>query len=105
MIGGFIVLGTAAERLIVRALGPSVPVAGTIPNPLLELHDQNGALIRANDDWRSDQLTEIQGTGVPPANDRESAIVTSLTPAAYTAIVRDAGGATGVALVEVYGLN
>ena len=105
LIGGLIVLGQNPLRVIVRAIGPSLPVPGALANPALELHDGNGALIASNDDWRSDQEAEIIATGVPPTNDLESAIVRNLAPGNYTAIVQGVNGTTGVALVEAYGLN
>jgi hypothetical protein len=105
MIGGLIVLGQAPLRVIVRAIGPSLPVPGAMGDPTLELHDGNGALIAANDNWRSDQEAEIIATGISPSNDLESAIVRNLTPGNYTAIVRGVNGTIGVALVEAYGLN
>ena len=105
LIGGLIVLGQNPLRVIVRAIGPSLPVPGALGDPTLELRDGNGALIAANDNWRSDQEAEIIATTIPPTNDLESAIVRDLAPAAYTAIVRGVNNTTGVALVEVYGLN
>jgi hypothetical protein len=105
MIGGLIVLGQNPLRVIVRAIGPSLPVSGALGDPMLELRDGNGALIAANDNWRSAQESEIIATGIPPTNDLESAIVRDLAPAAYTAIVRGANNTTGVALVEAYGLH
>jgi hypothetical protein len=105
LIGGLIVLGQNPLRVIVRAIGPSLPLPGALGDPTLELHDGNGALIAANDNWRSDQETEIIATTIPPSNDLESAIVRTLPPAAYTAIVRGVGGTTGIAVVEVYALN
>ena len=106
MIAGTIVLGQGSQRVLVRAIGPSVPVPGALSDPTLELRDSNGTVIRANDNWRSDQEAEIMATGIPPSNDLESALVETLPAngAAYTAIVRGANDATGVALVEVYGL-
>jgi len=105
MIGGFIVVGADSQKVIVRAMGPSVPLPGALANPRLELHDGNGALFAANDDWRSDQEAEISATGIAPANNLESAIVRTLAPGNYTAIVRGVNDTTGVALVEVYALN
>jgi hypothetical protein len=105
LIGGLIVLGQNPLRVIVRAIGPSLPGPGALPNPTLELRDGSGALIASNDNWRSDQEAEIIATGVPPSNDLESAIVRNLAPGNYTAIVRGVNGTTGVALVEAYGLN
>ena len=105
LIGGLIVLGQNPLRVIVRAIGPSLPVAGALGDPTLELYDGNGALIASNDNWRSDQEAEIIATGIPPSNDLESAIVQNLAPAAYTAIVRGVNGTTGIAVVEAYNLN
>jgi hypothetical protein len=62
-------------------------------------------MFAANDDWRSDQEADIIATGLKPSNDSESAIIATLTPGAYTAIVRGQPGATGIALVEVYALQ
>ncbi|MGH7938392.1 MAG: hypothetical protein ACRD5Z_19730, partial [Bryobacteraceae bacterium] len=111
LIGGIIVVGSNTQKVIVRALGPSLGeagVAGALPDPTLELRDGNGALIAANDNWGDTQKAEIIASGVPPTNKRESAIVATLRGSpggnGYTAIVRGAHGATGVALVEVYGL-
>jgi mono/diheme cytochrome c family protein len=105
MIGGVIVLGQGTQRVIVRAIGPSLPVAGKLADPTLELHDGNGGLIASNNDWRSDHEQEIIDTGIPPSDNLESAIVATLPPASYTAIVRGVNNTTGVGLVEVYALN
>jgi hypothetical protein len=105
MIGGFIVLGSQNQDVIARAIGPSLPVTGKLLDPTLELHSGDGSILASNDDWRSTQEDEIIATGVSPANDAESAIVATLAPGNYTAIVRGANGATGVALVEIYGLQ
>jgi hypothetical protein len=105
MIGGLILLADTVRDVIVRAIGPSLPVPGALADPLLELHDANGDLIASNDNWRSDQEAEIIATGVPPTSDKESAIVATLDPSAYTAIVRGVNNTTGVALVEVYDLQ
>ena len=105
MIGGFIIGGTTTRHLIVRAIGPSLGalnVTNPLLDPTLELHDQNGALISANDNWRDTQEAEIIATGLPPSDDRESAIVMELAPGNYTAIVSGVNGTTGVALVEAY---
>lgn len=109
MIGGFIAgpsNGTLAKVLL-RALGPSLAkagVAGALQDTILELHDRNGTILAENDNWKEGQQAEIKATGIPPTDDRESAIVTSLAPGNYTAVVRGKGGATGVGLVEVYNL-
>jgi len=107
MIAGTIVIGPGSQRVLVRAIGPSLPVAGALGDPTLELRDGNGTLLRANDNWRSDQEAEIIATGIPPTSDQESAIIAILPGhgAAYTAIVSGVGNTTGVALVELYELD
>jgi plastocyanin len=108
MIGGFILgSGGADISVLVRAIGPSLTQFGVteaLPDPTLELHDENGVLIQDNDNWKDSQQTEIEATGLQPTNDLESAVLETLAPGAYTAIVAGSGGVTGVALVEVYGL-
>lgn len=107
VIAGFIIGGNQSRRVIVRALGPSLTahgIAGALANPTLELRNSSGALIAANDNWRSNQQAEINATGIPPTNDNESAIVGTLAPGGYTAIVRGINNSSGVALVEVYQL-
>jgi len=108
MIAGVIVGGNAGQKVIVRALGPTLSqfgVANALADPTLELRDINGNLIQSNDNWRSTQQAEIMATGLQPPNDAESAIVATLTPSNFTMIVRGVNNTTGVALVEVYRLN
>ena len=105
MIGRLIIFSDTARNVIVRAIGPSLPVTGALADPLLELHNGDGDLINSNDNWRSEQEAEIIATTVPPTNDKESAIVATLDPGSYTAIVRGVNNTTGVALVEVYDLG
>ena len=108
MIGGFIVVGNTPKRVIVRAIGPSLPVAGKLADPILELHDSNGALLQSNDNWMdAPNRQEIIDSTLAPTNDLESAILMTLPAnnSAYTAIVRGVNSATGVGLVEVYALN
>jgi acetyl esterase/lipase len=108
MIGGFIIGGDLPTKVIARALGPSLAqsgVANALPDPTLELYNSDGSLIFSNDDWRTAQEPQIEATGIPPTNDREAAVIATLSPGGYTALVRDAAGASGVALVEVYNLE
>jgi hypothetical protein len=106
MIGGFIITGTAT-RVLLRAIGPELngTVSGALQDTVLELRDGTGTVIMTNDNWRTDQEQEIIDTGVPPTDDRESAILSTLNPGAYTGIVTGKDGTTGVALIEVYGLQ
>ena len=119
MIGGFIVQGTGPKTVIVRAIGPElIPPPYNIPNaladPTLELHNSTGALIASNDNWQttviggiitSNQVSAIQNSGHVPTQPNESAIVATLQPGNYTAIVRGVNNTIGVALVEVYDLQ
>jgi hypothetical protein len=108
LIAGTIVLGQTPQKVLVEALGPSVPVPGNLANPTLELRGANGTLVDANDNWvDSPNKQAIIDSTIPPTNDLESAVVVTLPAggAQYTAIVRGAGGTTGVAVVEVFALN
>ena len=114
MIGGFIITGSEPKPVIVRGIGPSLRssgiggtgIPGVLDDPVLSLHDQSGATIASNDDWpQSPQRTAIQGTGIAPSDPREPAIVATLEPGPYTAVLEGKSGATGVCLVEVYDLN
>jgi len=107
MIGGFIVGGTEPAKILVRAIGPTLAdfgVQGALADPTLELHDSNGSTI-SNDDWRETQESEIIATTIPPNKDREPAILATLVPGNYTAVVRGKNNTTGVGLVEAYNLQ
>ncbi|HSH39480.1 MAG TPA: hypothetical protein VK993_11910, partial [Chthoniobacterales bacterium] len=110
MIGGLIVgpSDRASTKMLVRAVGPSLAargVAGALQDPTIALHDSNGALLAANDNWKESQQRDIEGSGIPPTDDRESAIVRVLTPGIYTAIVRGKNDSVGVGLIEAYNLG
>ncbi|PZR71842.1 MAG: hypothetical protein DLM73_14950 [Chthoniobacterales bacterium] len=107
MIGGLIVQGGSAKKVIIRALGPSMTgvLAGVLADPTLELRDGAGNLLATNDDWtNSAQTSEIAAT-IPPVNALESAIIATLGPGNYTAIVRSVDNSSGVGLVEVFDLD
>jgi hypothetical protein len=107
LIGGLIISGDAPKRVILRALGPSLAAAGlrgALANPTLRLHDGRGALVALNDNWRSDEAA-VRATGLAPSDDYDAAIVATLAPGAYTAIVSGVGGTSGIALVELYDLD
>jgi uncharacterized delta-60 repeat protein len=116
LIGGFIVDGASPKKVMIRAIGPSLPTAG-VPtpsaDPRLSLRDSSGTEIAKNDNWQqtqiggvitSGQASEIQTSGLAPKSDREAAMIVSLAPGQYTAIVEDAAG-QGTALVEMYDLD
>lgn len=109
MIGGFVLGKSQSDaRVIVRALGPSLSesgISGVLADPVLDLRNSNGDTLRSNNNWRESQQGEIEATGIPPRNDLESAVVATLPPGFYTAVVAGNGGTTGVGLVEVYQLQ
>ena len=108
VIGGFIVSGSGRKKVIIRGIGPSLAgsgVSGSLADPVLELHDNTGTIIATNDNWRDTQLVEITNSGLAADNDLESALVTSLSEGAYTAILSGKNNSTGVGLVEVYDLD
>ncbi len=109
MIGGFVIGGNRVKRVLVRAVGPSLTragVAGALSDPTLVLYDKTGAVLAQNDDWmNSDLRAQISATAFAPTDAKESAIIMSLAPGPYTAVVRSKDGTPGVALVEVYDLD
>jgi phospholipase/lecithinase/hemolysin len=108
LIAGFIITGTQPKRVILRAIGPSLANHGVpdpLADPVLTLYDSNHVVIQRNDNWRDTHEAEIEATGLAPHNDLESAIVVTLDPGAYTAIVSGRNGGTGNALAEVYDLD
>jgi hypothetical protein len=108
MIGGLIISGNEPSQLVLRGIGPSLSdfgVPDVLADPLLELHDGNGSLIVANNNWRDMQEFALQNTGLAPGNDLESAILISVTAGNYTAILKSAHDATGNGLIEVYKIS
>jgi hypothetical protein len=108
MIGGWIISGSLPARVLVRALGPSLArlgVPGVLTDPVLELYDGNGHILFSNDNWQDRQRNEIQATGLAPPDPREPALLVTLLPGRYTAIVRGKHLLTGQALIEVYDLD
>jgi hypothetical protein len=110
LIAGFIITGTGPKRVIIRGLGPSLSGVGvTLADPTLELH-RGGATLATNDNWKTSstgtsQQAEVEATTIPPTNNLESAIVTTLNPGTYAAILKGKNNGTGVGLVEVYDLT
>jgi hypothetical protein len=107
MIAGFVIEGTAPQTVVVRARGPSLTaagVAGALSNPILQLvRSSDQMVIATNDDWgTAPNAAEISSSGFAPSHALESAILVTLPPGAYTAIVNGSGGSTGIGIVEVY---
>jgi hypothetical protein len=107
-IAGFILGSNSGwDRVIVRGIGPSLTLSG-VPNaladPTLELRDNNGALLAANNDWQENQAqaAELVDAGLAPVNNVESGIAMTLPPGLYTALLAGINNGTGVGLIEVY---
>lgn len=108
LIAGKIISGSAAKRVIVRALGPSLSSFGlaALSDPTLKIVDGQGQVVASNDNWQdSPQAAEISAVGFAPPNPKESVIIGALQAAAYTAVVEGVGGSQGVAVVEVFDLE
>ena len=107
LIAGFIVSGNDPKKIIVRGIGPSlsaVSAPARLADPVIELHDFAG-LLATNDNWKQDQRTEIENSGIPPTNDLESAIVRTVPPGNYTVVLRGQNNGTGIGVVEAYDLS
>ncbi|MEY2504921.1 MAG: hypothetical protein QOG27_1201 [Verrucomicrobiota bacterium] len=110
LIGGLIVTGGTSKKVMLRGIGPSLPLSGALSDPTLELHFPNGSVV-TNNNWKTNDLTgqsqenELRATGLAPSNDLESAMVQTLAPGNYTAIVKGTNDGTGIGLVEAYDLE
>lgn len=105
LIVGFVITGPSAKQIVVRGIGPTLGqfgIANPMQDPTLELHDATGAILTSNDDWQDADNSQSIPTGLQPLDELESAILTTLDPGAYTAILRGYQDSTGIALVEVY---
>ncbi|HSP45512.1 MAG TPA: SGNH/GDSL hydrolase family protein [Chthoniobacterales bacterium] len=105
MIGGIIIGSGESPIVVLRAMGPTLTQVGIsqpLLDPTLELHDQNGAILAFNDNWKQGQPQSVIATQLAPGDDREAVIVAFATPGNYTAVVRGKNNTTGVALVEAY---
>jgi PKD repeat protein len=115
LIGGLIISGNSPRTIVVRGIGPSLkanslPLAGALQDPTIELHNSSG-IVATNDNWKTDDATgqsqqaAVENTGLAPTDDRESAIVKSLSPGLYTVVMRGAGSSTGLGVVEAYDVD
>jgi hypothetical protein len=104
LIGGFIVRGDTPKRMALRAIGPSLPLAGKLADPVLQLFDGSGALVAENDNWNAHR-SDVLATGISPADEHEAEIAATLQPGSYTAVVSGVNNTTGIGLVEAYDLS
>ena len=108
LIAGFFITGSSSKKVLIRGIGPSLAnagVAGTLQDPVLEL-DRDAATRKVNDNWQDDatQASQLTNIGISPSDSLESAVVATLPPGAYTAVVAGKNGTSGTALVEVYNI-
>lgn len=104
-IAGFIINGSGTKQVVLRGLGPSLAslgLTGVLADPTLSLYNGSGALLYSNNNWRDTQQSAIQATGLQPTNNLESAIIMTLNPGSYSAVLSGVSNGTGLALAEVY---
>ncbi len=107
-IAGFMITGDEPKEVILRGIGPTLAPSGVpspVADPILELYNSSNMVIAMNDNWRDTQAGEIIGTGLPPQNDLESAIVRTLPPGSYTVMERSKSAGLNIGLIEVYDVN
>lgn len=108
-IAGFIVTGDVSKKVLIRGIGPSLMtdnVPTPLADPILTLFDESGNMLTTNDNWRdSPRAADIIATGIPPKDNLESAILTSLAPGHYTAVLSGKDNGIGNGVVEVYDLE
>ncbi|HZE14027.1 MAG TPA: vanadium-dependent haloperoxidase, partial [Chthoniobacterales bacterium] len=106
LIGGFIITGTDPKKIAIRAIGPSLSntgLTGLLDDPVLELHAADGSVLATNDNWQTTAgASDLTANGIAPTNDKEAALVQTLPPGTYTAIVRGQNNASGIGLIELY---
>jgi hypothetical protein len=107
MIVGFIVQNKPV-RVVIRAIGPSLiefGIANALADTTLQLRDMNGVIVLENDNWKTDQQSELEATGLQPTNELEAALITTIQPGQYTAQVRGKNDSSGIGVVQVYFLQ
>ena len=105
LISGFVIRGTEPVTILVRGLGPTLTsfgVEGALADPILQVWEQNGAMVAQNDNWRTTQESDIMATGMAPMQDSEAALVVTLQPGVYTTLLNGVGGGTGIGLLDVF---
>ena len=105
LIGGIILSsGTAERTFLIRALGPSLNIPGSLADPQIDVRAPDGTLVGHNNNWRDLQEQEIIATGAAPTNNQEAALLLPLSGQSYTVHVSGVNGTSGIATVEIYAL-
>ena len=113
---GFVVSGARPKAMLIRGVGPALTpfgITNALPDPSLTIFNAAGQSVFSNNDWSTPaagaaSAAELAaaatraGAIALSANSRDAALLVQLDPGAYTAVVSDASGATGVSLVEVH---
>jgi hypothetical protein len=104
LIGGFIIRGSEQKKVILRGIGPSLNIPGKLDDPVIQLFNSANVNIAGNDDWKTDQQN-VESTGLAPSNDRESALVVTLDPGAYTVVMRGKNNTSGIGVVDMFDIG
>lgn len=109
---GFVVNGPRPRQMLIRGVGPSLAsygVTGALADPTLAIFDAAGRQVAANDNWGDGtSLPDLRAAATSAGafalvdGSRDSALLITLDPGAYSAQVSSVAGATGVSLVEIY---
>lgn len=101
LMSGIIISGSGSKQVLVRGLGGSLPVAGALVDPVIELRDPTGETIASNDNWKDAQQAAIEQTGYAPTRDAESAVLVTLAPGNYTVSLHGKNSGIGVGKVDI----
>lgn len=104
LIGGFIIRGSEPKKVILRGIGPSINIPGKLDDPVIQLFNSANVNIGGNDDWKTDQQN-VENTGLAPSDDRESALVITLDPGAYTVVMRGKNNSSGIGVVDMFDIG
>jgi hypothetical protein len=111
-IAGIVISGTQSAKLLIRAVGPALTqfgVTGVLAQPVLNVVNSSGVTVASNTGWSTNSNaaaiaseTAAVGAFALPTGSADCAVLVTLPPGAYTAVVSGVGGSAGVALVEAY---
>jgi cyclophilin family peptidyl-prolyl cis-trans isomerase len=108
---GFTVGGTTAKTVLIRASGPTLAgfgLTGTMADPQLVVNSSaTSAVLATNTGWGGDPqiaaaAASVSAFAFTSATSKDSAVLLTLAPGGYTAVVSSASGGGGTTVVEVY---
>ena len=105
LISGLYISGSGSKKVVIRAIGPSLAAwfPNAMGNTVLRIYNSGGQQIAYNDNWGDSQYAELQASGLAPSHNLEAAVLLTLTPGSYSAVID--GWGTGIASVEVYDID